>query len=43
MKGIARDVPMSAIYRGIAPFFAADMVRILLVLSFPQIALVLVR
>ena len=41
MKGVAKDVPMSAIYRGIAPFLIADILHIVLLIAFPQIALFL--
>jgi C4-dicarboxylate transporter DctM subunit len=39
MKGIAKDVPMFTIFRGIVPFLYADVVHIILIISFPQIAL----
>lgn len=39
--GIARDVPLSTIYRGIMPFFFADILRLILVAAFPVIALFL--
>lgn len=35
------DVPLSAIFRGVVPYFAADIIRLSLVLFFPQIALYL--
>lgn len=41
--GIARDVPLSTIYRGILPFFWADILRLALVAAFPSIALYLVQ
>lgn len=42
MGGIARDVPLSTIFRGILPFFWADILRLFLVAAFPSIALYLV-
>ena len=41
LKSMLPDVPLSAIFRGIAPFFAADIVRLLLVVFVPGIALYL--
>jgi tripartite ATP-independent transporter DctM subunit len=43
VSAIARDVPMAQTYRNILPFIAADMIRLLLVLLFPGLALGLVR
>lgn len=40
---IAKDVPLSATYRGVLPFVGADIVRLMLVVSFPSLALWLVR
>jgi TRAP-type C4-dicarboxylate transport system permease large subunit len=41
VKGVAQDVPMRAIFAGILPFWIAMVVCILLLMAFPQIALVL--
>lgn len=41
IKGIAKDIPMGTIFRGIFPFFVADLVFVVLMVIFPQIALVL--
>jgi tripartite ATP-independent transporter DctM subunit len=41
MKGVAKDVPISVIYRGIAPFLIADILHVVLLVVFPQIALFL--
>jgi tripartite ATP-independent transporter DctM subunit len=41
MKGVATDVPLHTIFRGILPFLAADVISIGLLLSIPQIALFL--
>ena len=43
ISGIARDVPITSIYRGVLPFLATDVLRLLLVLLFPGLALGLVR
>jgi tripartite ATP-independent transporter DctM subunit len=41
VKGIAPDVPISDIYRGIWPFWVAMLVAIMILLIFPDIALLL--
>jgi len=41
IKGVAEDVPMGTIYKGIFPFFVADIVHLILLILFPQIALFL--
>jgi tripartite ATP-independent transporter DctM subunit len=41
ISGVARDVPIFAIYKGIVPFLAADIINILLLLFLPQIVLFL--
>ena len=41
IAGVAKDVPMYSIFRGIVPFVFAMLVLIALLLSFPQIALFL--
>lgn len=43
MGGIARNVPLATIFRGILPFFWADIVRLFLVGAFPAIALYLLK
>jgi tripartite ATP-independent transporter DctM subunit len=43
VNGIARDVPMSETYRGVLPFLASDVIRVLLLLAFPVLSLGLVR
>jgi tripartite ATP-independent transporter DctM subunit len=43
VSAIARDVPIARTYRGVLPFIAADVVRLLLVLLFPGLALGLVH
>lgn len=39
MHGVRRDIPLSTIFKGIVPFFAADIVRLLLIILFPAIAI----
>lgn len=43
IKGIAKEVPLTTIFRGIIPFALADAVCAGLVFAFPQIALLLPR
>ncbi|UYN97810.1 MAG: TRAP transporter large permease [Enhydrobacter sp.] len=43
VSAIARDVPLTRIYRNVLPFLAADLVRLVLVVFFPVLALGLVR
>ncbi|MDF1775045.1 MAG: TRAP transporter large permease [Rhizobiaceae bacterium] len=42
IKGIAPKVPIASIFAGVAPFWAADMFRIGLLIAFPALALYLV-
>jgi C4-dicarboxylate transporter, DctM subunit len=39
IKGIARDVPLQTIFKGIFPFLYAEIVCVILLMVFPQIAL----
>jgi len=39
VKGIAKDVPMVEIFKGVGPFWLAMVVCLLLIVAFPQIAL----
>ena len=41
IKGVAPDVPMETIFKGIVPFFIAMLVCTALLLAFPQIATIL--
>jgi tripartite ATP-independent transporter DctM subunit len=41
VKGVAEDVPMGQIFAGIMPFWVAMIVCVVLIIAFPQIALVL--
>ena len=39
IKGIARDVPLETIFRGVMPFIVAQVILILILVAFPEIAL----
>jgi C4-dicarboxylate transporter, DctM subunit len=39
INGIARDVPLTSIFRGVLPFVGVDLLRVALVMIFPVIAL----
>ena len=41
LAGVAKDVPLGTIFKGIFPFLVADIVRVLLVFFFPALALFL--
>jgi len=41
IQGVAKDVPMYTIFRGIVPFFVAELVLVALLVAFPQIATIL--
>jgi tripartite ATP-independent transporter DctM subunit len=41
VKGIAKEVPMSEIFRGVFPFWVAMVVCMALIVAFPQIALII--
>lgn len=41
LNGVAPDIPLRTIYRGIMPFLIADIIRLGLVIAFPAIVLVL--
>ena len=41
IRGVAKDVNLSTIYRGVAPFIVTDILRILLLVAFPSIVLFL--
>jgi C4-dicarboxylate transporter DctM subunit len=40
---LAKDVPLVETFKGVMPFLASDLIRIVMLLVFPSIALVLVR
>lgn len=39
LKGIAPSIPLAAIYRGVAPYVASNLVRLALLLAFPALSL----
>lgn len=41
IKGVAKDVPMRTIYRGVIPFFIADIFHLAMLVALPQLALFL--
>lgn len=41
LKGIATDVPMGTIFRGIVPFFLTDICHVALIVAIPQLSLFL--
>jgi len=43
INALARDVPMSQTFRGVMPFFAAELVRVVLIVAFPVLSLWLPR
>jgi TRAP-type mannitol/chloroaromatic compound transport system permease large subunit len=43
MKGVAPSIPMQALYRGIVPFVVLQLIGLLAVVVFPEIALWLPR
>jgi tripartite ATP-independent transporter DctM subunit len=43
VNGIAKDVPMNETYKGVLPFLAWDLVRMVLLLLFPSLSLGLVQ
>ncbi len=43
VASLARDVPVTRIYRGVLPFVAADAIRLAICVAFPALSLYLVR
>ena len=43
ISSLARNVPITATYRGVLPFIAADVIRLALCVAFPSLSLWLVR
>jgi C4-dicarboxylate transporter DctM subunit len=41
MKGIAKDVPLSTVFKGIFPFLLADVARLITLIAFPALTLFL--
>ncbi len=42
IKSVAPDIPLSTIFRGVIPFWGADLIRLALLVMFPALTLVLV-
>ncbi|MEM1363603.1 MAG: TRAP transporter large permease subunit, partial [Pseudomonadota bacterium] len=42
IHSMARDIPMGRTYAGVTPFVASDLVRVVILISFPAITLWLV-
>lgn len=42
INGVARDIPISRTYAGVAPFVVSDLVRVVILMAFPAITLWLV-
>jgi TRAP-type C4-dicarboxylate transport system permease large subunit len=43
INSLARDVPMSETFRGVLPFFGAELLRVVVLVSFPALTLWLPR
>jgi TRAP-type C4-dicarboxylate transport system permease large subunit len=43
IASMAREAPISTIYKGVLPFLATDIVRLGLCVAFPALSLMLVR
>lgn len=43
IAGVAKNIPMSTIFRGVLPFLAWDILRIVLLVLFPSISLIALR
>jgi TRAP-type C4-dicarboxylate transport system permease large subunit len=41
LRGLLPDVPLAAIYRGVTPFWLADLVRLAVVVALPWLSLAL--
>ena len=41
LRGVLPDVPTSTVFRGVMPFFLADVVRLSILVAFPAISLLL--
>jgi len=39
INALAKDVPMSQTFRGVMPFFVAELFRVALILAFPALSL----
>lgn len=43
IQGVAKDIPLATIFRGVMPFLAWDILRIVLLVVFPSISLIALR
>jgi len=43
ISALAKDVPMSQTFLGVAPFFGAELLRVVLLVTFPALSLWLPR
>ncbi|GAB2587850.1 TRAP transporter large permease [Nitrincola alkalisediminis] len=41
IANIAKDIPMTTIFRGVIPFLGADIIRILIIIAFPSLSLIM--
>ena len=41
LRGVLGDVPLATIFKGVTPFWIADILRVLLLVAFPAITLAL--
>jgi C4-dicarboxylate transporter DctM subunit len=39
LHGMAKDLPLSTIFRGVKPFLLADLARLILLILFPSLSL----
>jgi TRAP-type C4-dicarboxylate transport system permease large subunit len=39
MKGVAKDIPLEVIFKGIVPFLIASAIWLIIIMIFPEIAL----
>jgi C4-dicarboxylate transporter DctM subunit len=39
LHGMAKDLPLKTIFKGVTPFLVADLVRLVLLLVFPSLSL----
>jgi len=43
INGVARDLPLGTIFRGVIPFLLSDFIRLAFLVGFPMLTLALVR
>jgi TRAP-type C4-dicarboxylate transport system permease large subunit len=43
IQSMSRDIPISATYRGVLPFVASDLARVVILVAFPAITLFVLR